>query len=182
MAGIGAERVNFGGIGSASVNGSASGGVAGEIGRSLREHGALRERIQRIECAMELIRRGDGREWAVSIRRDATKLLAETDAHAAREERELVPALAEEARARGGWDVDCTAWMLETNRELAAELLTGFLAGTRELPLTFDAGVWASESLALLQACSLLKEQLELEEALLFAPAMAAETMSVSAT
>jgi iron-sulfur cluster repair protein YtfE (RIC family) len=132
----------------------------------------LLSRIRRIEAALITMHRYPAQEMALGLRREAKQLLAETDVHATWEERTLVPALAEAGRNRGGPDVACTAWMLETNHALAAELLDGFLNATMSVALRFDDVVWASATLPLRQACALVKEQVELEEALLFDPAL----------
>ncbi|TLS50437.1 hypothetical protein FE782_20655 [Paenibacillus antri] len=145
------------------------------VRRALLEHEGIRSRIRRIEDAMASMHRCPEQAMAIGLRREAMSLLAETGVHANWEERTLVPALAEAGRDRGGPDVACTAWMLETNHTLAAELLDGFLNATKSVALSFDDVVWASAALPLRQACALMKEQVELEEALLFDPALYAE-------
>ncbi|MCI3920704.1 hypothetical protein MO973_10720 [Paenibacillus sp. TRM 82003] len=146
--------------------------------RSRREHDLIRSRIRRIEAGLEAMRGTALPELAMTIRKEAQALLAESNFHQQWEDDDFVPALSEFIRLQNGPDIGTTAWMLETNHHLAVELINSFLQKTKALSLHFDAEAWGTHTRELHQACELCLEQMELEEALLFAPARLEETVS----
>lgn len=143
--------------------------------RSRREHELIRGRIRRIEAGLEAMRRSAVPEMAITIRKEAQALLAQSSFHRQWEDEDFLPALSEYVRLRSGQDLTVTAWMLQSNHGLAAELFQSFLQNTKALSLYFDPEPWETSTRALHQACELCLEQMELEEALLFAPAMTEE-------